>query len=237
MPIFNLLKKFFKKILIGLFLSFIIYQWAKWFFPENEIAQKYIQQYEKFLAFSEEVLKEKIPGLENYFAESEKEKQQKALDNLMNWEWNILDRMWWAFEAMDKYVMIQQWILVLKNPELAKDFSTAWVWDVMKSIEAMKNYKEMEAEIYEDAWISDDESYMTFQEIIQYWKLIEKINNWEKTEQDLIDFLWNLSKKSQETEDLKNSLLKISEEKKSENWWDLEKTFDETMNENFLIAE
>ena len=237
MPILNLIKKFFKKILIWLFLSFIIYQWAKWFFPENEIAQKYIEKYEQFLTFSEEILKEKIPGLESYFANSEKEKQQKALDNLMNWEWNILDRMWRAFEAMDKYVMVQQWLMILKNPELAKEFSTAWVWDVMKSIDAMKNYKKMESEIYEDAWISENEEYMTFQEIIQYWKLVDQINKWEKTENDLINFLWNLSKKSQETEDLKNSLLKISEEKISENLRDLEKVFEETMNENFLIAE
>lgn len=237
MPVINFLKKQFKKVLVLLFLSFMLYQWAKWYFPENWIAQKYIEQYEKFLAVSEKILKEKVPGLENYFAESEKEKQKKAYDELVNWEWNVLDRMWSAFQAMDKYVMVQQWLMVLRDPSLAKEFSTAGVWDVMKSIDAMKNYKEMEAEVYWDAWISDDESYMTFQEIIQYWKLVEQINKWEKTEDDLLYFLDNLSKKTEETEDLKNSLMKIWQEKIKEKWWNLEEVFDEVMDENFLIAE
>lgn len=229
MPIINIIKKFFKRILIGLFLSFMLYHWAKWYFPENWFAKKYIKFYENFLAVSEDVLKEKVPGLSNYFAKSEKENQKKALDNLMNWDWNILDRMWWVFQAMDKYVMIQQWLLVMKDPSLAKEFSTAWMWDVMKSIDAMKNYKKMESEVYKDAWMSDDQSYMTFQEIIQYWKLVDQINKWKKTEQDLVYFLAHLSKKTKQTEDLKNSLMKIANEKIKENWWDLKKTFDKTM--------
>jgi len=237
MPIINLIKKFFKKILIGLFLSFMLYHWAKWYFPENKIAQKYVEFYENFLAVSENILKEKIPGLSTYLADSEEEKKEKAYDKLVNWEWNVLDKMWLAFKAMDKYIMIQQWLLILKDPSLAKEFSTAWVWDVMKSIDAMKNYKKMESEIYEDAWISDDQSYMSFQEIIQYWKLVDQINKWEKTEEDLVKFLANLSKKTKETEDLKNSLMKVANEKIEEKWWDLEKTFDETMSEDFLIAE
>ena len=84
MPIFNFLKKQFKRILILLFFSFMIFHWAKAYFPENEIAKKYVEQYVKILWFSENFLKEKIPGLENYLLESEKAKQEKAYDELVN---------------------------------------------------------------------------------------------------------------------------------------------------------
>jgi molecular chaperone GrpE (heat shock protein) len=157
----------------------------------------------------------------------------------------MLDKAWKAFEAMDKYVMVQQWLLIMKNPELAKEFSTAWVWDIKRSLDAIKNYKEMQAEVFEDAWMSNDQSYMTFQEIQQYSLLVDKINKWEKTEEDLIEFLNNLKSKTKETEKLKKELekdlLKVAEEKIEKSWWDLEEVFDETMDEildeDFLIAE
>jgi len=237
MPFLNLLRKFFTKILIWLFLSFILYQWAKWFFPENEMAKKYIAQYEQFLSFSWNLISDKIPWIWDYLKNSEKQKQQNAYDELVNWEWDILDKMWNAFSAMDKYVMIQKWILIMQNPDLAKEFSTTWAWDIMKSVEAMKNYRKMQDEVYWEMWISDDESYMNFQEIQQYWKIIEWINKWEKTEQDLIYFLENLSKKSKETEiltkNLKQNLIKIWKYEIKKNWWNLEKTFENVINENF----
>ena len=237
MPIINLIKKFFKKFLAALFLSFILYQWAKGYFPENWLAKAYIEKYENFLSFSSEVLANNIPGLENYLSDSQKDKQKKAFDNLANWEWDILDRMGWAFEAMDKYVMVQKWILVMQNPDLAKEFSTTWVWDIQKSIKAMQDYKKMQEDVFEDAWIWNDQSYMTFQEIMQYWNLIDQINKWEKTQKDLLIFLENLPSKSKEFDemksDLRNDLLKIWEGKIKEDWWVLEDSFDKTMNEKF----
>ena len=246
MPIFNFIKKQIKKSLILLFVSFVLFQTAKWFFPENKISQKYIEVYSKFLSSSSKILKQNIPGLEDYFSKQSKDEKISAFDKLVDWKWDILDDMWNVFQVMNKYVMIQQWIMVMKNPEMAKEFATAWVWDVMNSIAAMKNYKKMEAEIYWDAWIENDQNYLSFQEIIEYQKIIKQINKWTKTKDNLINFINNLPKKDNKDfenlrKNLKWELLKVWNDKVKKEWWNLEKTFektfDEITDEDILIAE
>jgi len=43
-----------------------------------------VEFYENFLAVSENILKEKVPGLSNYLADSEEEKKENAYDQLVN---------------------------------------------------------------------------------------------------------------------------------------------------------
>lgn len=257
MPIFNFLKKQFKKIIILLFLSFIVFHWAKAYFPENKIAQKYVEQYENFLNFSENILEEVIPGLDWYF--SSESDHKKAYDVLIEWDDELLDKVWATFQMMEKYVNVQKAILILKNPSLVEEFKTAWVSGVLKSIDAMKNYKKMQEEVFQDAWIDNGESFMTFEEIIEYSKIIESINNWTKIEKDLISFLdsipdrWNNELKNL-TSNLKNQLIKVwadwdkqlengiknavnvdfnPDEISTEDWENIDKKFSETLNNFF----
>ena len=165
---------------------------------------------------------QKTPVLRDYFITD-----IVQIDNVCKWNEKCkdsLDQVEKLLLAMDKYIAVQKFFLVLKDPSSTKELVALEQDDIKKAINSIREYKRIEKELYDEMNIDIKELKLSsVKSIREYSEVIDQINKNE--ELDLEPYYEFLNKENNSEVDyikIKNELIELFNKNIS---YDLRKDF------------